>query len=55
MTPKEFACWLVNSKPATIIVFEACGTSNYWKQLASSQGHDARLISSRLVSAIMQN
>lgn len=54
MTPKEFTYWLANSKSATI-VFEACGTSNYWKQLASSYGHDARLISSKLVSAIRQN
>ena len=54
MTPKEFTCWLVNSRPATI-VFEACGTSNYWKQLASSHGHDARLISSRLVAVVRQN
>ncbi|MCZ6298610.1 transposase [Vibrio parahaemolyticus] len=54
MTQKEFNCWLANSKPG-IVVFEACGTSNYWKQLALSLGHDARLISSRLVSAIRQN
>ncbi|PMM51183.1 IS110 family transposase [Vibrio splendidus] len=54
MTPKEFTCWLVNSMPATI-VYEACGTSNYWKQLASSHGHDARLISSRLVAVVRQN
>ncbi|PMG50664.1 IS110 family transposase [Vibrio splendidus] len=54
MTPKAFTCWLVNSRPATI-VFEACGTSNYWKQLASSHGHDARLISSRLVAVVRQN
>lgn len=54
MTPKEFTCWLVNSKPVTV-VFEACGTSNYWKQLALAQGHDARLISSKLVAAIRQN
>ncbi len=31
MTPNEFAEWLVKSKPISI-VFEACGTSNYWKQ-----------------------
>ena len=35
MTPNEFLCWLVNAKPVTII-FEACGTSNYWKQKAIS-------------------
>lgn len=54
MTPNQFTEWLVNSKPATI-VFEACGTSNYWKQKASELGHDARIISAKLVSAVRQN
>lgn len=54
MTPKEFTEWLANSNPITI-VFEACGTSNYWKQKAASFGHDARLISAKLVSAVRQN
>jgi transposase len=39
----------------TIIVFEACGTSNYWKQVALRAGHDARLISAKLVGTIRQN
>ncbi len=25
----DFSAWLANMKP-TIVVFEACGTSNYW-------------------------
>ena len=54
MTPSEFLCWLVNAKPATII-FEACGTSNYWRQKAIESGHDARLISAKLVSVVRQN
>ena len=54
MTLNEFADWLAQSKPCTI-VFEACGTSNYWKQKAASFGHDARLISAKLVSAVRQN
>lgn len=54
MTPNEFLCWLVNAKPVTII-FEACGTSNYWKQKAISAGHDARLISAKLVATVRQN
>jgi len=54
MTPSEFLCWLVNAKPVTII-FEACGTSNYWKQKAIEAGHDARLISAKLVSVVRQN
>jgi transposase len=54
MTPNEFLCWLVNVKPATII-FEAYGTSNYWKQKAISAGHDARLISAKLVATVRQN
>ncbi|MFT5636944.1 MAG: transposase [Cognaticolwellia sp.] len=43
MTPSEFLCWLVNAKPVTII-FEACGTSNYWRQKAIEVGHDALAI-----------
>lgn len=54
MTPTEFLCWLINNKPATII-FEACSTSNYWKQKATDAGHDARLISAKLVSVVRQN
>jgi transposase len=50
MTPDEFLCWLINAKPATII-FEACGTSNYWLQRAKEAGHDARLISAEKGSA----
>ncbi|BEU02402.1 IS110 family transposase [Agarivorans sp. OAG1] len=54
MTPSQFATWLVKTKPSTV-VFEACSTSNYWKQKAESLGHDARLISPRLVSAVRQS
>ena len=54
MTPLEFMDLLARSQPL-IIVFEACGTSNYWKQKAITLGHDARLISAKLVSAIRQN
>ena len=51
MPPKEFSLWLINAKPA-IIIFEACGTSNYWKQVAMATGHDARLICPKLVSTV---
>lgn len=54
MTPEAFFCWLNTNKPATII-FEACSTSNYWKQKALQAGHDARLISAKLVSVVRQN
>jgi len=54
MTPDEFLSWLVTSKPV-LIIFEACGMSNYWKQRATEAGHDARLISAKLVSAVRQN
>ena len=54
MTSDEFLSWLVTSKPV-LIVFEACGMSNYWKQRATDSGHDARLISAKLVSAVRQN
>jgi len=50
----EFTAWLAIQKPATL-VFEACGTSNYWKQIAIRHGHDARLISAKLVAKIRQN
>lgn len=54
MTPEEFTCFLAKSK-RLIIVFEACASSNYWKQAALSYGHDARLISAKLVSKIRQH
>lgn len=54
LTISQFTDYLVKSKPITII-FEACATSNYWKQMALRQGHDARLISAKLVSKIRQN
>lgn len=54
MTHNEFLLWLFNTKP-TLIIFEACGTSNYWKQKAIEAGHEARLISAKLVSTVRQN
>lgn len=54
MTPTQFTSWLASSKPM-IIVFEACGTSNYWKQTALKLGHDARLISAKLVTSLRQH
>ncbi len=53
MTPSEFSLWLINAKPV-IIIFEACDTSNYWKQVALTAGHDARLICPKLVSTVRQ-
>jgi transposase len=54
MTPDEFLCWLINANLVTII-FEACGTSNYWRQQAIEAGHDTRLICAKLLSTIRQN
>lgn len=54
MNPTEFSSWLSNATPMTV-VFEACSTSNYWKQVALAHGHDARLISAKLVSTVRQN
>ncbi len=54
MTHQEFLLWLFKTKSMTII-FEACGTSNYWKQRANEAKHDARLISAKLVASIRQN
>jgi len=54
MTHNEFLLWLFKTKPS-IIIFEACGTSNYWKQKAIEAGHKARLISAKLVATVRQN
>ncbi|RHW75314.1 IS110 family transposase [Colwellia sp. RSH04] len=54
MTTREFLIFLANLKSATVI-FEACSTSNYWKQKATSLGHDARLICPKLVHSVRQN
>ena len=54
MTPNEFTEFLAKSKPMTV-VFEACGTSNYWLRRALFFGHDAKLISAQLVASVRQN
>ncbi len=54
MTPCEFTEFLAKSEPM-MVVFEACASSNYWKQKALSFGHDANLISAQLVSSVRQN
>jgi transposase len=54
MAHHEFLEWLFNTSHTTV-VFEACGTSNYWKQKAVEAGHAAHLISAELVSTIRQN
>jgi len=38
LTHHEFLEWLFNTH-STTIVFEACSTSNYWKQKAIEAGH----------------
>jgi len=54
MKHHEFCEWLFKTSNTTV-VFEACGTSNYWKQKAAEAGHAAHLISAELVSTIRQN
>lgn len=54
ITAQEFSAWLVNTKPS-MIIFESCATSNYWQQVAMEAGHDARIISAKLVANIRQN
>lgn len=54
MTHQEYRAWLFKTKPTTI-VFEACATSNYWKQKAIEAGHKAELISAKLVATVRQN
>lgn len=54
LTHHEFLEWLFKTQSSTI-VFEACSTSNYWKQKALEAGHSAHLISAKLVSTVRQN
>ena len=42
MTHNEFLLWLFKKKPS-IIIFETCSTSNYWKQKAIEAGREAYL------------
>ena len=49
----EFSAWLSKTDKA-IIIFESCATSNYWQQVAQDAGHDARIISAKLVANIRQ-
>jgi len=41
--------WLAMATPV-VVVFEFCATSNYWMQVAKEKGHDARILSAKLVS-----
>ncbi|MFD2177168.1 IS110 family transposase, partial [Veronia pacifica] len=54
LTACQFESWLANTVPDTL-VFEACVTANYWYQRASSHGHDAKVISAKVVRAVRQN
>jgi len=54
ITPKQFSAYLSTLIPSKV-VFESCAGANYWSQLASSYGHNARLISPRLVKVVRQN
>ena len=54
VTHREFLSWLFTTKPMRL-VFEACGTSNDWKQRAIEAGHEAHFISAKRVSTVRQN
>lgn len=54
LTPQQFSEFLFNQQPSTV-VFESCCGSNYWAQYCRSIGHEAKLISTRLVMAVRQN
>lgn len=54
LTPQQFSEFLRQQSPS-IVVFESCSGSNYWAQVSRSLGHEAKLISTRLVMAIRQN
>jgi len=49
----EFSAWLAKTDNA-VIIFESCATSNHWQQVAREAGHDARIISAKLVANIRQ-
>ncbi|PAJ72866.1 hypothetical protein CJF42_18895 [Pseudoalteromonas sp. NBT06-2] len=38
-----------------MVVFAACGTSNFWQQQAIRLGHDGRLICPKMVRSVRQN
>ncbi|WP_404819618.1 IS110 family transposase [Vibrio nigripulchritudo] len=54
LTPQQFSEFL-RQQPPRVVVFESCSGSNYWVQYCRSIGHQAKLISTRLVAAIRQN
>lgn len=54
LTPQQFSEFLRQQSPC-LVVFESCSGSNYWAQFSRSVGHQAKLISTRLVMAIRQN
>ncbi|MGX9419518.1 IS110 family RNA-guided transposase, partial [Vibrio sp. WJH972] len=54
LTPQQFSEFLHQHTPCKV-VFESCSGSNYWVQYCRSVGHEAKLISTRLVMAIRQN
>lgn len=54
LTPQQFSEYLIQQSPS-LVVFESCSSSNYWVQFCRSIGHDAKLISTRLVMAVRQN
>lgn len=54
MTPHQFSEFLVQLSPSRV-VFESCSGVNYWSQQCRALGHEARLLSMRLVMAVRQN
>lgn len=54
MTPQQFSEFLVQLSPSRV-VFESCSGANYWAQQCRALGHEAKLLSTRLVMAVRQN
>lgn len=48
LSREQFRAFLT-SLPASLVVFEACGSARYWAREAQSFGHEARLIAPQYV------
>ena len=48
LSREQFRAFLT-SLPASLVVFEACGSASYWAREAQSFGHEARLIAPQYV------
>ena len=40
---------LLVMQPASLVLFEACGTAHYWARVAQDAGHDVKIIPAQYV------